>query len=66
MSPTGFIGVCSLGVQKVIYGGFDKNKNYFYLKKDSNYFNKIHRKKKFFEHDEQKFFFANYSQWRTY
>ena len=25
MSPDGFIEVCSLGVQKVIFGGFDKN-----------------------------------------
>jgi len=25
MFPTGFIRVCSLGVRKVILGGFDKN-----------------------------------------
>jgi hypothetical protein len=25
MFPTGIIEVCSLGVQKVIFGGFDKN-----------------------------------------
>ena len=30
MSPTGLIEVCSLGVQKVIFEGFDKNK-YFFL-----------------------------------
>jgi len=30
MSSTDFIKVCSLGVQKVIFGGFDKNK-YFFL-----------------------------------
>ncbi len=24
MFPTGFIGVCRLGVRKVIFGGFDK------------------------------------------
>jgi hypothetical protein len=29
MSPTGFIEACSLGVQKVIFGGFDKNKIFF-------------------------------------
>jgi len=29
MSSTGFIEVCSLGVEKVIFGGFDKNKNFF-------------------------------------
>jgi hypothetical protein len=25
MFPTGFIGACSLGARKVIFGGFDKN-----------------------------------------
>jgi len=25
MYPTGFIGVCSLGSRKVIFGGFEKN-----------------------------------------
>ena len=37
MFPTGFIGVCSSGVRKVIFGGFDKNLNFFFLKKDSGY-----------------------------
>jgi hypothetical protein len=45
MFPTGFIGVCSLETRKDIFGGFDKNSNFFFLKKDSNYFNKIHRNK---------------------
>jgi len=45
MFPVGFNGVSSLGVRKIIFGGFDKNKNYFFLKKDSNYFNMIHRNK---------------------
>jgi len=29
MFPTGFIGVCSLGAQKVIFGGFDKKQFFF-------------------------------------
>jgi hypothetical protein len=45
MFPTGFIGVCSLGVRKVIFGGFDKDLNFFFLKKDSYYFNMIHQNK---------------------
>jgi len=45
MFPTGFNGVCSLGVRKVILKGFDKNKNNIFLKKDSNYFKMIHRNK---------------------
>ena len=44
MFPTGFIEVCSLGVRKVIFGGFDTNLIFLFLKKDSNYFNMIHRK----------------------
>jgi hypothetical protein len=31
MFPTGFIEVCSLGVQKVIFGGFDKINFFFKL-----------------------------------
>jgi hypothetical protein len=30
MSPTDFIEVCSLGVQKVVFWGFDKNKIIFF------------------------------------
>jgi len=44
MSPTAFIEACSLGVRKVISGGFDTNLKFFFLKKDSDYFNMIHRK----------------------
>jgi len=29
MFPKGFIGLCSLGVQKVIFGGFEKNLIFF-------------------------------------
>ncbi len=32
MFPMGFIEVCSLEVRKVIFGGFDTNKNFFFLK----------------------------------
>jgi len=45
MFPTGLIGVCSLGVRKVIFGGFEINENFFFLKNDSNYFNMTHRNK---------------------
>ena len=31
MFPTGFIRVCSLGVRKVIFGGFDKKLNFYQL-----------------------------------
>jgi len=30
MFPTGFIGVCSLGVRKVIFGAFDKKQKFFF------------------------------------
>jgi len=43
--PMSFIEVCSLEVRKVIFGVFDTKLNFFFLKKDSNYFNMIHRKK---------------------
>ena len=33
------------GSEKLFLGGFDKNKNIFFLKKDSNYFNMIHQNK---------------------
>ena len=60
------LGFVVWGSKKLFMEVLTKIKIIFILKKDSNYFNKIHRKKKFFEHDEQKFFFANYPQWRTY
>jgi len=31
MFPTGFIGVCSLGVRKFIFGSFDKKLNFYQL-----------------------------------
>ena len=34
MFPTGFIEVCSFGVQKVIFGGFDKK--FFFLQITQN------------------------------
>jgi hypothetical protein len=31
MFPTGFIGVCSLGVRKAILGGLTKNTTFYHL-----------------------------------
>ncbi len=39
------MGYVVWGSEKLFLGDFDKNKNYFFLKKDSNYFNMIHRNK---------------------
>ena len=39
------LGFVVWGSEKLFLGGFDKNKNIFFLKKDSNYFNMIHQNK---------------------
>ena len=39
------LGFVNWGSEKLFLGGFDKNKNIFFLKKDSNYFNMIHQNK---------------------
>jgi hypothetical protein len=39
------MGLVVWGSEKLFLGGFDKNKNIFFLKKDSNYFNMIHQNK---------------------
>ncbi len=43
MFPTGFIQVCSLGSEKLFSGVLTQIKNFF-LKKDSNHFNKKSKK----------------------
>ena len=42
------LGFVVWGSEKLFLGVFEKNENFFFLKKDSNYFNMIHRKKNIF------------------
>ncbi len=37
------LGFVVWGSEKLFLGVFEKNENFFFLKKDSNYFNMIHR-----------------------
>ena len=39
------LGFVVWGSEKLFLGVFEKNENFFFLKKDSNYFNMIHRNK---------------------
>jgi len=39
------LGFVVWGSEKLFLGVFEKNENFFFLNKDSNYFNMIHRNK---------------------